>query len=103
MSRGVLTDRTKEIALNYLGRELYDYELRLYPYVLFQIMDNMPLEKRKLRIEETDILKTWVEEKRIKFENGIFSEFKVTPDFYDAICAILKEGYATDMIGGIDE
>jgi len=100
MSRGILTSETKDAAIKYLGRDLHPDELRLYPYLLFQIMNNCELNTSRIRPYEVDILNKLVEEKRISFEDGkINSPFKVTPEFYDAICAILKVGYASDMIG----
>ena len=59
------------------------------------LMDNCNLSPAKLNQEEREILIEW---KLKGFISGAASDYSVSSEFYDAMVAILKIGYCSDMI-----
>lgn len=99
MARGVLTEKTKQIAQLKMGREITVDELRLMPYLMTKLMDNSYLIRDHIYPQDRVVLEKWVKEGRISFEGSYFNSLPVvTSEFYDAITAILKFGYCEDVI-----
>ena len=94
MSRGQLTDKVKEI----MQKEGFDgtvRELRLLPYMMVRLLDNMNIDPSVVSSEERDILCKWKQEGKL---SGISTDFGVTEDFFDKMIRVLKVGYLEDMI-----
>lgn len=99
MARGILTEKTKQIARLKMGRDITVDELRLMPYLMTKLMDNSYLVRDHIYPQDRVALEKWVEEGRISFEGSFFNSLPVvTSEFYDAITAILKFGYCEDVI-----
>ena len=56
MPRGKLTDEIKERAKEFLGRNISQTELRLYPYIDNCLKNGNKLEIRRVNHEELDIM-----------------------------------------------
>lgn len=59
--RGQLTDRIKEKSLELLGYEITQKELRLIPYLQYQMVNEQKIDPRKIDEEEREILSKWRE------------------------------------------
>ena len=57
--RGGLTDKIQELAKEYLGREITQKELRLYPFIDYCIKNGGYMDRQKLDSEELDILHSY--------------------------------------------
>jgi len=90
MGRGMLTEKAKEIAMNFLGRDITVRELRLYPYIDYQIKNGQRINPNKINGEERMILSTLREDGHI---NGGASGLSITREFYDYLQDILFETY----------
>lgn len=98
--RGQITDAIKEKSLEVLGYEISQLELRLMPYVQYQLMNEKKLEPGALNLEEKAILSRWHE--RGFIVDGVTPNgrplsdggLQVTKVFWDAMNEILWIGYA---------
>ena len=95
MGRGVLTDEVKMVSEFWLGYEVSLRQLRLMPYLLTRVLANDNLAPSAITAEERQIISDWRKEGYI---TGGASGFMVSSRFYDTLCAILKVGYASDMV-----
>lgn len=102
--RGVLTERIKNFAENFLKRSFTQAELRLYPYIDYTIKNGGFLQNDKLDRNEISILKNLANEKHIRFErnsNGNYGiprlgyNIELEKDFYDFINQILWLSYVS--------
>lgn len=90
MGRGMLTDKVQEVARKHLKREITQEELRLMPYIQYVMMNEQRLDPNKISASERKILKEWRDAGHIE---GGASGLAITKEFWEAICAILWEGY----------
>lgn len=88
--RGKLTDKIKKISAEKLGYEINQVELRLMPYIQYQVMNEQRIDPNRINQEERSILSKWRER---GFIEGGTSGLSITKDFWDAINEILFEGY----------
>ena len=88
--RGVLTERIKEKSKELLGGEITTKELRLMPYIQYQMMNEQKIDPNKINSEERKILKKWKEAGHIE---GGASGLQITKEFWNILCEILFLGY----------
>ena len=91
--RGVLTEEVRKVMIEN-GFEGNVRELRLMPYIVYCLLDNIDLEPSKITPEERSILASW---KGKGYLSGISSEFGVTEDFFNRMINVLKIGYLSEM------
>jgi len=96
--RGMLTKEVKEVALEKLGREITQVELRLMPYLFTRLCDNAPVDYIKITQEEADILLAWEADGLL---DVLDDKLVATHACYDALAAILKVGYCSAVL--VDE
>lgn len=72
-------------------------ELRLMPYLLNCLMDNVVPDARKMSSEELDILNSWID-KRMVVSCNKEQGFVVTEKLYDRMTKITKLGYCDNVI-----
>jgi len=88
--RGQLTDRVKEKSKELLGYEIEQVELRLMPYIKYQMMNEQKLNTNVINGPERKILSKWRELGHIE---GGASGLKITKAFWDIINEILFLSY----------
>lgn len=94
--RGVITDKIIKKSKLFLGREITQKELRLYPYIDYSIKNSCQgWSYDKMDLEEIDILNKLYDEKHL-----IYSPEKVivSRKFYDFLQDILAESYVDEFI-----
>jgi len=100
--RGQLTDRIKKRSIALFGYEISQVELRLMPYIQYQLVNEQRLKPDHLNQCERDILVRWAklghildgvspEKGRPMISNGV--KLKVTKEFWDSILEIIWLGY----------
>lgn len=99
--RGQLTDRIKQRSVELFGYKISQKELRLMPYIQYQLMNEQRLKPQHVNKEEKQILAKWVEMGYIL--DGVSSKgrpmtsegvkLKVTKEFWDSMFEILWLGY----------
>lgn len=95
MARGMLTDEVKALSKELFGYEITVKEFRLLPYIQYCIMNGESIACNKSNADEWAILMKWQEEGRLDSPS---SNLKVSSNFYDIMCKILKIGYCSDVI-----
>lgn len=90
MGRGELTDEIQKLAKEFLGREITTGELRLYPYLDYQMKNKQRLEPNKMNHEDREILRLLKDAEHIE---GGASGLAMTKEFYDFIQQVLWLGY----------
>ena len=94
--RGVLTEKAKQIANDFLGRDITTEELRLYPYLQYVMMNEQKLEFNKIGNGEREIIKQLKKEGHVE---GGLTGLGMTVEFWDYLHEILFETYVDiDMI-----
>ena len=88
--RGKLTEEVQEIAKKCLGRKITQIELRLMPYIQYQMMNEQRIEPNRINAEERKVLSAWRKEGHIE---GGASGLEITKKFWDAINQILFSAY----------
>ena len=88
--RGQLTDEIQKLSQELLGIELTQRELRLIPYLQYQMMNEQVIDPRRINGEERQILSKWRE---AGFILGGASGLEMTKQFWDAINQILWLAY----------
>jgi hypothetical protein len=88
--RGELTNKIKAKSKELLGYEITEEELRLMPYIQYQMMNEQRLDIAKISSSEREILSSWREKEYI---DGGASGLAITKEFWDAINQILWIGY----------
>lgn len=88
--RGQLTDRIKAKSKELLGYEMNVTELRLMPYIQYQMMNEQRIDPWKVNEEDRKILQKWREAGHIE---GGASGLGITKEFWDIINEILFLGY----------
>jgi len=88
--RGQLTDEIQGLAKDFLGREIDTTELRLYPYLDYQMKNEQKLDPRHCNSDDRKVLATLRREEHIE---GGASGLSMTKEFYDYINQVLWLGY----------
>ena len=88
--RGQLTERIKKKSLELLGYEINVTELRLMSYIQYVMVNDQRIEPIKCNSDDRAILKKWREAGHIE---GGASGLKITPEFWNIICKIIRLGY----------
>ena len=94
--RGVITDKIIEKSKLFLGGEITQKELRLYPYIDYSIKNSCQgWSYDKMDLEEIEILNKLYDENHL-----IYSPEKVivSRKFYDFLQDILAESYVDEFI-----
>lgn len=89
--RGELTKEVNKIAKEKIGREISKTELRLIPYIHYQLINEGFVDQARISPIESGILIRWVDEGFITYEDRIVS---TTKKFWDFMCEILFQSYA---------
>ena len=71
--RGMLTEALKNKAENYLGREFTQKELRLYPFIVYCVINGGRIPREKINEQERKLLHLLMDEGRLK---------RNCPDYY---------------------
>lgn len=88
--RGQLTERIKQKSLELLGYEIDQTELRLMPYIQYEMVNNRRIEPNKINADERKILGKWRTAGHIE---GGASGLGITKEFWDIINEIIFLGY----------
>lgn len=89
--RGHLTEQITKRAIELLNVESFTQkELRLMPYIQYEMMNNQRIDPNKINAEEREILSEW--RKRGWIDGGA-SGLSITKEFWDAMNEILWMGY----------
>ena len=88
--RGQLTDEIQDLAKSFLGREIDTTELRLYPYLDYQMKNEQRLDPRRCNGGDRKVLAVLRNEGHIE---GGASGLSMTKEFYDFINQVLWFGY----------
>ncbi len=91
--RGQLTKEIQKLAKDFLGREISVTELRLYPYLDYQMKNEQKIDPRKVNSEDREVLKSLRNAGHIE---GGASGLSMTKEFYDYINQVLWVGYAVN-------
>jgi hypothetical protein len=100
--RGQLTDRIKQRSAELFGYEISQKELRLMPYLQYQLVNEQRLKPEHLNEDDREILAKWVSKGYIldgvseckgrpMMSEGV--KLKITKEFWDSILEILWLGY----------
>lgn len=88
--RGTLSDKVKSAAKKQLGREITATELRLMPYVQYEMLNSQKINYLKISPSERKVLSKWRHEGWLE---GGASGLEMCKDFWDAISEILWVSY----------
>lgn len=88
--RGQLTDRIKIKSKELLGYEITQLELRLMPYIQYQMINSQVINPNNVNSDERNILSKWRKQNHIE---GGSSGMCITKEFWDIISEILFLGY----------
>jgi hypothetical protein len=91
IGRGKLTNEIKAVSKKLLGYEINQKQLRLMPYIQYQMMNEQRIDPNKIETEERKILSEWREAGHI--EGGALG-LSITKHFWNIINEILWLGYA---------
>lgn len=89
--RGHLTEEIDRKATELLGVKINQVELRLLPYVQFELMNNRHIERHKVNAQERELLEQW--RTRGWIQGGERGSLSCTKEFWDAMNEILWLGY----------
>ena len=88
--RGQLTKRVAAKAKELLGRDINTTELRLMPYLQYQMMNEQCIDPIKCNDDDRKILSKWRE---VRYIEGGASGLGITKKFWDIINEILFLAY----------
>lgn len=88
--RGQLTDEIQKLAKGFLGREIDATELRLYPYLDYQMKNEQKLDPKCCSGDDRRVLAMLRTEGHIE---GGASGLAMAKEFYDYINQVLWLGY----------
>lgn len=100
--RGQLTERIKKRSVELLGYEISQRELRLMPYLQYELMNSKKLNPDSVNVEEREILNKWmkmgyivdgISKSKGRPLMNVDSKFEVTKEFWVAMLEILWLGY----------
>ena len=87
--RGALTRRVADKSKEMLGREITLTELRLMPYIQYELMNNRRVSVDRMNGDEISVLNDWL----LAGWLTELSPLKTSKKFYDAMCEILYLAY----------
>lgn len=90
--RGQLTAQIKEMALELLGKEICQRELRLMPYAQHCLVNGSNICPNKINAEERVILSDW---RARGWISGGASDFEATKEFWNSMNDLIWLGYVT--------
>lgn len=94
--RGILTNEIQGKATTFLGRDISQAELRLYPYIDYSIKNGCQgWEFAKLHLEELKILDKLQEEGHLVYTS---SKVIVSRKFYDYMQEVLANSYVDEFL-----
>jgi len=82
MARGILSEQVKTRSKQLFGYKINQLELRLMPYIQYQMMNEQRLDPNKISPDERDVLAKWREAGYITGGAGGLS---ITREFWDII------------------
>lgn len=88
--RGMLTREIRSLSKSLFGYEISVEELRLLPYVQYELMNSGRLDPSKINEKERKILSQW---RRHGFLEGGLGEMTITKNFWQSMNEILWLGY----------
>ena len=88
--RGVLNEGVKNISKNFLGEEITQTELRLYPFLDYIVKNSNYFDRRKINAEEMAIISQREDEGHLVLMGD---KLFLTRAFYDYMNAVLAESY----------
>ena len=88
--RGQLTERIIEKSKELLGYEITVRELRLMPYIQYQMVNSQKIDPNQVNSEEREIISKWREKGYI---DGGASGLAISKEFWDIINEIIFLGY----------
>ena len=88
--RGQLTDRIREKSNELLGYKITQQELRLLPYLQYQMVNEQRIDPNSINTDERKILSKWREAGHIE---GGASGLGMTKEFWDIITELIFLGY----------
>ena len=99
--RGFLCESIQEKAKKFLGEEITQKELRLYPFIDYTIKNGGYLDRSKIDDEERKILNERISQRHIfrSYDGYIF----VSREFYDFMQDVLADSYVTFMEDVVNE
>ena len=88
--RGNLTPRIKEKSKELLGYTIDSTELRLMPYIQYQMTNEHRIDRLLISSYDAVILKKW---EALKYVWGPYTDLKISKKFWDIINEIIYLGY----------
>lgn len=88
--RGQLTQKVKDKSKELLGYEVEVRELRLFPYVVYVMMNEQKIDPNKINQEERKILKKWQDAGHVE---GGASGLSITRQFWDILTEMVFIAY----------
>lgn len=88
--RGQLTDIIKEKSTELLGYEINQQELRLMPYLQYQMVNEQRISPKSINADERKILSKWRE---LGYIEGGASGLGMTKEFWNIINELIFIGY----------
>lgn len=91
MKRGQMTEVVKAKMEGFLGRETSQVELRLYPYLLYEMVNNQKVDPSRINAEERAVLSQLRSGGHIE---GGMSGLAMTREFWDFAQDVVWDTYA---------
>ena len=89
-SRGALTERVQNKAVELFGREITTKELRLMPYILTCAQDKRYIDQSKINDAERELLNQWFNDEWL---SGASYEFCISHDYYIKFAELIWLAY----------
>ena len=93
--RGFLCESIQDKAIQFLGFEISQKELRLYPFLDYSVKNGGYLDRSKMDGEEMKIIKRLQEQGHVK--RTFDGYFYTTKAFYDFMQSVLADSYVVFM------
>lgn len=90
MGRGTLSEKVKKLSKSFLGYEMTVRELRLLPYIHYELMNSQKIDPLRINGEEREIFQKW---KKAGHIDGGMTRLAVTKEFWDFMCEVLFISY----------
>ena len=88
--RGQLTDRIREKSKELLGYEITQQELRLMPYLQYQMVNEQRINPNSINTDERKLLSKWRE---LGYIEGGAIGLGITKEFWNIITELIFLGY----------
>ena len=93
--RGALTPAIQAAAKYMIGREISLKELRLIPYIQYQLFNEQTIDIQRIDADEREILQSWKKNGWVAGGASAHS-LEVSKPFWDFMCEVLYLGYVGD-------